>query len=72
MDRLQHTTFIQNDHDHNHDHDHYHDLFVVVVMAVVVVKPVLTDEVCHNHTGAHDHHGRTVSLILAFLATPHY
>ena len=43
---------------------------VVVVGVGVVVKPVLLDEVCHDHTGAHDHHGCTVSLILAFLATP--
>ena len=39
-------------------------------MVVVVVEPILLDEVCHDHTGAHDHHGRTVLLKLAFLATP--
>ena len=39
-------------------------------MVVVVVELILLDEVSHDHTGAHDHHGRTVLLKLAFLATP--
>ena len=37
-------------------------MVLVVVVIVVVVK--------HDHMGAYDHHGHTVSLILAFLATP--
>ena len=43
--------------------------FVVVVVAVVVAMVVV--EPTHDHTGRHDHNGRTVSLILAFLAMPH-
>ena len=42
--------------------------FVVVVTVVVVAVFIVVVE--HDHTGAHDHHGHTVSLILAFLATP--